>query len=331
MDKIDVLYTVNESFLDIMLASILSLIENCNVSNINLHIIAEKFSDESYVRINRIIEEYPRVEVEFYPFEDFNVKNFGIPDWKDTQVANARIFFQEFMKNKLESIDNLLYLDSDTLVVGDLNDLSKYNDNLISGVKELMKKRDLRYLNLPVYYNSGVLYINVNAWIENSCQDKLVENIEKEKDRLLFPDQDLLNITLFDKFSTLPAEYNISPSELIFSDFTNKIYFDMCDRQVTASEVRNARQNPKIYHASGYGSIKPWLKNDTNPLNEEFMKYVLQANPNYQREEINNMFRIFAFNPWLIKSTLFVKNLLPWGMGRKLTDTKEKIFLKKNK
>lgn len=331
VEKIDVLYTANESFLDIMLASILSLIENCNIPNINLHIIAEGFSDETYKKISKVVEGEPGVKIDFYPFEDFNVSQFGIPDWRGTQVANARIFFQEFMKDKVSDIDNLLYLDSDTVVVGDLNNLGEYQESLIYGAKDLMKKRDLRYLNLPAYYNSGVLYINVNEWIENSCQDKLVENIEREKSKLLLPDQDLINITLFDKFDTLPVEYNIGPVEMIFSDLANRIYFDMSNRQVSAAEIKEAKEKPKIYHAYGYGSIKPWLNNESNPMNEDFMKYILQANPSYQRKDIENIFKILAFNPWLMKSTLFVKNLLLCGMERKLTDVKEKIFLKKNK
>lgn len=330
MEKLDVLYTANEKFLDIMLASIISLIENSNVPNINLHIIAEQFSDEAYAKINSIISNYSFVNVEFYPFEDFNVEKFNIPKWRGTQVANARIFFQEFLRDKLSLIDNLLYLDSDTVVVGDLNGLNNYQKSSIAGVKDLMKKRDLKYLNLPAYYNSGVLYINVNEWVENSYQDKLIENIEKEKGKLFLPDQDLLNLTLSDKFDALPAEYNVGPIEVIFGDWANKIYFNKNNRQVDVEEVKIARENPKIYHAYGYANIKPWVNNSVNPFNDEFMKYILQANPDYEKKDIDNLFKIFAFNPWLMKSTLFVRNFFPCGMERKLTHVKEKIFLKNN-
>ncbi len=330
MEKLDVLYTANEKFLDIMLASIISLIDNSGISNINVHIIAEEFSDYSYNKINRVISNYPSVKVEFYPFEDFDVSKFNIPKWRGTQVANARIFFQEFMQEKLKDIDNLLYLDSDTIVVDDLNGLSEYQDASIAGVKDLMRKKTLEHLRLPAYYNSGVLYINVNDWLDNSYQEKLIDNIEKERHGLLLPDQDLINITLADEIEALPLEYNFGPIEMIFGPRANKLYFDG-KRQVTSEEVMNARRNPKIYHAFGYANIKPWVNNSANPFNEEFMRYILQANPDYERKDIDNIFRIFAFNPWLMKNALLVRNLLPSGLERKLTDVKEKVYLKKNK
>ena len=54
MERLDVLYTVNNKYVDVMLASILSLIENGKV-NIRLHIITSDFTKEDYYKIANIL------------------------------------------------------------------------------------------------------------------------------------------------------------------------------------------------------------------------------------------------------------------------------------
>ena len=43
MNKLDVLYSSDNRYIDIMLASIISLIENSEIDNLNIHIISYNF------------------------------------------------------------------------------------------------------------------------------------------------------------------------------------------------------------------------------------------------------------------------------------------------
>lgn len=325
MESLNVLYTVNRKFKDIMLASIISLIENSGIAKINLHIITADFSDEDYKRIEAILDNYSSVDYDFYPLEDFNINRFGIPDWRGTQIANARLFFQDILGKKIADIDKLLYLDSDTIVVDDLNDLANYNDSSLAAVKDLVKKRAIEYLGVPVYYNSGVLYVNVDSWIKNSFQDMLLESIEGIRDDLSFPDQDILNLALAREIDSLPAMYNVGPIEFAFSDIFNNIYFNTKIRQVGVEEIKMAHEHPKILHAYGYGNIKPWTNNSINPFNEKFMEYLLKANPEFQREEVTGINKLFAFNSLLAKSALFAKSFIPSKSQKRLVKENLKI------
>ena len=51
-------------------------------------------------------------------------------------------------------------------------------------------------LNLKshIYFNAGVLLINVNRWIDNDCSDKILDIVKKYGQKLVLPDQDALNI-----------------------------------------------------------------------------------------------------------------------------------------
>ena len=51
MERLDVLYTINNKYIDVMLAAILSLIENGNVNNLRLHIITSDFTKDDYYKI----------------------------------------------------------------------------------------------------------------------------------------------------------------------------------------------------------------------------------------------------------------------------------------
>lgn len=324
MDKLDILYTADEKFVDIMLASAISLVENSGIKNLNLHIVGAEFSLESYQRISRIFDNYDGVNYEFYPLEDFDIQKYNMPSWRGTQIANARIFFQDILEKNLSNINNLLYLDSDTIVVGNLEELGNYKKTTVAAAKDLMKKMDLKAYGYQVYYNSGVLYINVDNWVKNSYQDRLIENIEKEKKRLFLPDQDLLNLTIGEEMGTLPAEYNLWPVEVAFGDMANKIYFNNKIRQVSSEEIVHAQENPRILHACGYAGIKPWTNNTVNPYNEEFMKYLLMANPDYVKKDMNGILKVFAFNPWLMRNTVFFKSFLPSKIQRKYVKIKSK-------
>ena len=74
----------------------------------------------------------------FYRLEDYPIDDYGIPSWRGTQIANARLFFPRIIKEQNPDIDNLLYIDSDTLIKNDLSGLDSYNDKLTNEKKILL-------------------------------------------------------------------------------------------------------------------------------------------------------------------------------------------------
>ena len=75
---------------------------------------------------------YPNVELYFYDIATFDIEKYGISNWRGTQIANARLFYQNILGASVSEMDNLLYLDSDTIVVSDLNDLEEYSIHSIA-------------------------------------------------------------------------------------------------------------------------------------------------------------------------------------------------------
>lgn len=310
MKELDVLYTVNKNYIDMMLGSIVSLILNGNIDNLRIHIICSDFDLEDYHKIENVLYEYLGVEIYFYDVNSFDINRFNIPNWRGTQIANARLFFQEFLHEKISSMKNLLYLDSDTIVVSSLEGLNEYKENSINAVKDIYLKSYLQKTQgLREYYNSGVLYFNVLKWINENNQDKIINFIEQGNRPLIYPDQDILNYSLNDEITRLPLEYNLGTSAYLLDSWLQKMYFRKMN--VTISEIESAKESPKIFHSTGVISIKPWMNNKVNPYNEEFMKYILMANPKFEKIEINILKRILTASPSLFKMGLVAKAYMP--------------------
>ena len=196
MEEINVLYTTDHNYLNYMLSSMYSLLENNKNNKINIHIVYDKFEKEDFTLIENVIKKFNNSNLFLHSFE--NIKNeiekYNIPNWRDTKIANARLFFSKEIKD----VDNLLYLDSDTFVVDDLSGLKKYK-GAINMVQDNMSKNIIKELDTSIthYCNSGVLWVNMKKWLENDCDKKLVDTIKSNK-RIKFPDQDIINVALKD-------------------------------------------------------------------------------------------------------------------------------------
>ena len=130
MNNFDILYTINKNFIDIFLVSLYSVLKNSKIENIRIHLVTSEFELEDYSRIKQFIDTYDNVEIYFYPLEEYDIKKYNLPNWRGTQVANARLFFQDILNSNLDNIDSLLYLDSDTITIGNLNDIKKFNNGI---------------------------------------------------------------------------------------------------------------------------------------------------------------------------------------------------------
>ena len=311
MEKLDVLYASDSNYIDIMMTSVVSLIKNSNIDNLNIHIISSGYTVDDYNKIKGIISRYPNVEVDFYPLEEYDIEKYNIPSWHGLQVGNARLFFQDILGKKIDGIETLLYLDGDTLVKGDLNGLEGYSSNTISACKDNIRPSMAKKFGVDTYYNSGVLLINVNRWIEEHLQERIMREVYHPSIDLYLPDQNILNVALKGAIGDLPINYNLMPLEYFFDEKDSKRYFNPKLRQRTAAEVAEAVMDPKIYHCCCLAGIKPWFKNDINPFNEEFLKYVYEVNPDFELVDANKFRQLFDKHPDLLKKLLILRNYLP--------------------
>lgn len=119
-----------------MLTSIYSLLENNKDIYLNIHIIEDNLDEINKNRLFKLEELYNNVKINLYSIkliEDI-INKFNIPKLRDTNIANARLFANEIIKD----VDTIFYLDCDTLVVNPISEIFKYSKaNPIFGTKEI--------------------------------------------------------------------------------------------------------------------------------------------------------------------------------------------------
>lgn len=308
-DKSDVLFTANKGYMDILLASIYSLLLNGGLKNLRIHIISEGFESTDNKRIEEFVTSFGNAEVYFYPMEDYDISKHNMPDWHGTQISNARLFFGDILKPHRMGIDNLLYLDADTITVGDLNGVHSYKSGIYA-VKDACLNHYYKNLdNLDTYYNSGVIYFDVNEWMGNNYQGKVMDMLSGNRIKLSYPDQDIFNCAVREDIEELPVKYNIPPHAYMFEGNTRKVYFNPMFRNVSHDEIASAVGDPKIIHTYGLSGIKPW-QTDFNPFHDVYMKYITGVNPDFRKEELDGLKKFVEKVPFIYKGMLLARTYM---------------------
>lgn len=289
MDHINVLYTVDKNYVNYMLVSMYSLLEHNEDIHVCFHIIGDGL-DNDYGRIEAVVKSFSNAEVKFY---DFNfIKNlilkYEIPKWNGSYVSNARLFFDSCIKD----VDKILYLDSDTIVADSLAGLSNYN-NPIHMVRDSMPTNYWKSLNpkLLHYYNSGVMWIDVNQWLSGDFNKKIVDGLENNI-AYNYPDQDLINLTLSSHIFDLPPSYNLFSSDSYFPLFILYRYYAKTGiKRYSMEEMRGAKSSPIILHSTPFYGYTGWGYS-IHPFNAYYQEYFeklglnLDASQNEIKEEL---------------------------------------------
>lgn len=187
--------------------------------------------------------------------------------------------------------EKILFLDSDTLVTGDLSELynvdlsdyycaavqdygmlswikSKHNIKLSILEKEMpidcyfseIRKWDMS--DMKRYFNSGMLLLNLEKMRADDCEEKMINILKSEP--LACPDQDCFNICFHDKVNIISPKYNFMVvSEEILANIEDSAFIQIKD-YLEKSEL------PLIIHHLA----KPWCPNGENVLyGELYWKY----------------------------------------------------------
>jgi lipopolysaccharide biosynthesis glycosyltransferase len=206
-----------------------------------------------------------------------NEKNAQKSIWP--KIVYAKFFIPEFDVSK--KIKKAIYLDCDIIVKKDIKSLYDIDlENYIIGAvtedliynnkiyklehynsyrkKEIENIKKITNNKQHIYFNSGVMLIDMEKWRKEKITEKAVKMASIIKN--YFPDQTVLNAALSGKTKVLDSKYN---------EFTHK--FELYGKHVDMDISKYIRENyPKavIIH---YAGKKPW--NSMNVIKrDEFWK-----------------------------------------------------------
>lgn len=160
----------------------------------------------------------------------------------------SKAALQKFSIPELIHKNKALYMDVDIVVKDSLSDLYSSNiDNLYAAVCEDLickyMEKDNRRIGNPLYFNSGVMLLNLKKMRKEKITDKLIKYFKKDK-LCKYMDQDSFNCVFRKKVKYADIIYN---------------YFPMYGKYIGKFKELSADQEPIVIH---YAGEKPWKKAD---------------------------------------------------------------------
>jgi len=168
-----------------------------------------------------------------------------------TFAMYLRLFMTEYLD---QSLDKVLYLDSDIVICSDISDLWNISleDCYLGAAPEPYDERQrepLGFSSTDLYINSGVMLIDLKKWRSNNVLSEILSFAQDNQHALVFsPDQDLINSVFRGKIKNIGYQWNwqalfprFSPSELSM------------DKATFAS----LKRSPRLVHFTS--RYKPWF------------------------------------------------------------------------
>ncbi len=275
-----VVYHSSNAFAGVTGVSMLSLFENNKyMESIHVLYIEKGMTDENKNRLRSIANQYGRT-LEFMTMPNWSEElNIELKSCKDGWLGFGynRLFLTEYIPN---NVDRVLYLDSDTIIEGSLDELWKTDveDWYLAGVDDCLSSnyRDICEIGAnSTYVNAGMLLINLKKWREENVIQKFTKYVTDNNGYFVFNEQSILNSIFSGKIKILPQEYNVNSLVYLFEYDELMRLRNPRDFSYTKDEFYNARKNPIITHFTGNFLVarRPWVENSDHPRADVYLRY----------------------------------------------------------
>lgn len=269
--RVNIAYACNEAYMEQTTVSLISLFENNKeCEEIHIYFIDMGTTASSQKNLIQLADSYNRV-LEIVNFRDIaydlNVNETG----RHIQSVYAKLFF-----GRLEEINKILYLDSDTIITDSIiplweENLEKY---ICAGVETIHTVKDNTAMGLRKEdraINDGVILMNLEAWRLGNYLQKCLSYIKEYNGKPPVLSEGTINKVCKGRIKILDPRYNlmsgiVKEKQYRIEKLTGRKYYSQ-------SILDKAYNNPCIIHyLSGFYN-RPWNKRCTHPLKRYYLQY----------------------------------------------------------
>lgn len=255
-EKLNLLVTLDANYiphLNVMLSSLLNSNPDCCFDVYLLHSSVNEMDMASTVRV---LADKGKLFM-------INTDEVRLEDAPTTSRYPKEIYYRIFAAKYLpDTLDRVLYLDPDLIVNGSLKELyhlpmDEYYFAAASHTGPLMRKMNEIRLDMEdgsPYINSGVMLMNLKKLRMEQNYDDVFRFIEKRKNLLILPDQDIISSLYGSKIYALDT-YRYNMTERLYklhSPFEKGL------------DLNWIRKHSVIIHYCGRN--KPWAENYSGSL-----------------------------------------------------------------
>lgn len=251
-----------------------------------IHLIDDHICEENKQKLIQIVCNFNQ-EIIFHAIDAHLIEALKLQgDTYTLPIVYYRLFVSRILDT---SINKVLYLDCDLIVLKDIVSLFKINMDkfAIAAVRDVNQPMweeqafQMGFSYTDRYFNSGVLLINLEKWRRDKVENELFQFSVSDR-RVFFPDQDALNKVFRDKWLELPPYWNrfnlVRYKNVVFKnqrDFLDYIY----SPSIVHFASKTARPWMKLHFVpfgdkyNDYCALTPW-KNDPKLIVQQNYRYV---------------------------------------------------------
>lgn len=211
--------------------------------------------------------------------------------YKEHQHVSKAALLKFSLADIFNDVDKILYLDGDTLILGDIAelydiDISGYFGAAVCDAPTVIDQKSNERIGHNNYFNSGVMLLDLSKWRGVELKSSLIK--EKEKDEWgHFVDQDAFNTVLGGKIRYLSLKYNCiydgiinKPIEQIAGLF--QISIDDAKKQIDSPIVLHLANKKKPWNNIGASKFEEWMNYYGSEVDRDFF---LNCIINFAREQ----------------------------------------------
>lgn len=258
---------INDAYVQHCVVMLASLFDNNKSSNFCIHVFSFSLNTESITILRSFVEQNSQnIEIKIIAKPNVEFPNIN------GHYISADTYIRLFVPETLDkSIDKILYMDVDMVVIGDISDIFKVDlgNNLLAAIMDTPKKNRNERLGIPQeygYFNAGLLMINVQKWKELGLTSKCIQFITEHSSLIRQHDQDVLNALAFNMWQRIPFKWNMLNSFFYTPPFIASEYI---------KEMEECYKDVRIAHYSG--AVKPWHTWCRHPYYSMYYKYLAKT------------------------------------------------------
>ena len=250
--KISIAYAPDDKYINQTVVSMKSALEHNE--QVEFIIMYSKLSAESMQKLGAVGGSLRLIKMDENQFADLTLSK-----WVTVQA-----WFRIKLPDLCKDLDKVLYLDCDTLIRGNLDELFSLDltDKYLAGVKDVwgvskyVKRLDMKS---GVYVNSGMLLFNCDYCRKEHFFDKVVDFAKNNAKIIEFCDQDSINKVVDEHKVVVSPKYNYMDT------WWRGGYYEFEGEE--EAEYLKAKENPVIAHLTG---LKPAFKGCGNKFKDEW-------------------------------------------------------------
>jgi lipopolysaccharide biosynthesis glycosyltransferase len=216
MKTIPIFYACDNNFVKFTIVSLSSMIENASKEyNYDVHVLHTDIKPETQEAMFRLQND--NFKVTFDDVTDYLESIKEMMPLRD--YYSKTTYYRLFIAEMFPELDKAIYIDSDTVVQGDISEFYEYDisEYDLGACHEQAMVQENVYgtyvevcmgINRNAYFNAGVLLINCKRFRENNILERFIKLLGIYNFRVT-QDEDYLNVLCKDHVKFLPQSWNM--------------------------------------------------------------------------------------------------------------------------